>query len=89
MLEDSGLGSGLVELKPGDVENLLYYAFDAVTLKPARVPVGARGIVVQLIVPSTRTSFCFDYFALRLRKWITCFVVVVDQLKWDVGINNL
>jgi hypothetical protein len=68
MLEDTGSGPGQVELKPGDVETLLYYAFDAVTLKPARVPVGARGIVVQILVPSTQTSFCFDYFALRIRK---------------------
>ncbi|KAG0367412.1 hypothetical protein BGZ54_003906 [Gamsiella multidivaricata] len=53
-------------LHPGDAETLLYYAFDAVTLQPARVPLGARGVVVQILVPMTKTSFCFDYFALRL-----------------------
>ncbi|KAF9945261.1 hypothetical protein BGZ70_003932, partial [Mortierella alpina] len=54
------------ELNPGEAERLLYYAFDVVTLAPVRVPPGARGAVVQVLVPGTRTSFCFDYFALRI-----------------------
>ncbi|KAF9947455.1 hypothetical protein BGZ72_010538 [Mortierella alpina] len=56
----------VVELNPGEAERLLYYAFDVVTLAPVRVPPGARGVVVQVLVPGTRTSFCFDYFALRI-----------------------
>ncbi|KAG0258048.1 hypothetical protein BG011_003561 [Mortierella polycephala] len=55
------------ELYPWEAENLLFYAFDAVTLEPVRVPPGARGAVVQILVPVlARTSYCFDYFALRL-----------------------
>lgn len=58
----------VVELNPGEAERLLYYAFDVVTLTPVRVPPGARGVVVQVLVPGTHTSFCFDYFALRICK---------------------
>ncbi|GJJ71569.1 hypothetical protein EMPS_03919 [Entomortierella parvispora] len=53
-------------LRPADVESLLYYEFDAVTLEDVRIPVGARAVVVQILVPAAQTSFCFDYFALRL-----------------------
>ncbi|KAF9180849.1 hypothetical protein BGZ51_005867 [Haplosporangium sp. Z 767] len=78
---DSGSGRGLKsnngsetdtsgiskELYPWEAENLLFYAFDAVTLEPVRVPPGARGAVVQILVPVlARTSYCFDYFALRI-----------------------
>lgn len=57
-------------LYPGDAESLLYYAFDAVTLDPVRIPVGARAVVIQILVPVAQTSFCFDYFALRLCKYL-------------------
>ncbi|KAF9349686.1 hypothetical protein BGX26_012055 [Mortierella sp. AD094] len=62
-IEDGGESE---ELDPGEAESLLYYSFDAVTMEPIRVPVGARGVVVQILVPTAHTSFCFDYFALRL-----------------------
>jgi len=55
-------------LQPGDVESLLYYEFDVVTLEDVRIPVGARAVVVQILVPVAQTTFCFDYFALRLGK---------------------
>ncbi|CAO3567075.1 unnamed protein product [Mortierella alpina] len=58
----------VTELNPGQAEMLLYYAFDVVTLAPVRVPPGARGVVVQVLVPGTRASFCFDYFALRISQ---------------------
>ncbi|KAG0207469.1 hypothetical protein BGX28_001293 [Mortierella sp. GBA30] len=57
-----------IELDPGDAERLLYYAFDIVTLDTVRVPPGARAVVIQVVVPTTRTSFCFDYFALRISQ---------------------
>ncbi|KAF9584500.1 hypothetical protein BGW38_006236 [Lunasporangiospora selenospora] len=62
------IGSQQIEddFRPGEAENLFYYSFDAVDMNPVRIPVGARGVVVQVLVPSTRTSFCFDYFALRI-----------------------
>ncbi|KAF9925382.1 hypothetical protein BGZ67_008708 [Mortierella alpina] len=56
----------VAELNPGEADRLLYYAFDVVTLAPVRVPPGARGVVLQVLVPGTRASFCFDYFALRI-----------------------
>jgi hypothetical protein len=62
------------ELNTGDAESLLYYSFDAITPEPTRVPVGARGVVLQILVPLTRTSFCFDYFALRICKFPILFV---------------
>ncbi|KAI1313007.1 hypothetical protein EDD11_002785 [Mortierella claussenii] len=64
----SGSNTTYAELDAADAESLLYYSFDAVTLGPTHVPVGARGIVVQILVPTTQTSFCFDYFALRLSE---------------------
>ncbi|KAF9437545.1 hypothetical protein BGZ76_000302 [Entomortierella beljakovae] len=54
------------ELNPGEAESLLYYSFDAITMEPVRIPVGARGAVLQILVPASQTSFCFDYFAMRL-----------------------
>ncbi|KAF9906615.1 hypothetical protein EC991_000415 [Linnemannia zychae] len=60
-----GLGSS-EEANPVGTESLLYYSFDAVTLAPVRIPPGARGVVLQIIVPVTQASFCFDYFALRV-----------------------
>ncbi|KAF8958668.1 hypothetical protein BGZ46_001911 [Entomortierella lignicola] len=58
--------TGAIELNSVEAESLLYYAFDAVTMAPIRIPVGARGVVVQILVPTATTSFCFDYFAMRL-----------------------
>ncbi|KAG0273498.1 hypothetical protein BGZ95_010688 [Linnemannia exigua] len=62
---EGGLGSS-EEANPVGTESLLYYSFDAVTLAPVRIPPGARGVVLQIIVPVTQASFCFDYFALRV-----------------------
>ncbi|KAG0286861.1 hypothetical protein BGZ96_009105 [Linnemannia gamsii] len=62
-----GIGSP-EEANPVGTESLLYYAFDAVTLAPVRIPIGARGVVLQIIVPVTQASFCFDYFALRVMQ---------------------
>ncbi|KAF9111596.1 hypothetical protein BGX27_004686 [Mortierella sp. AM989] len=64
----TGVEGEVEELTPGEAESLLYYSFDAVTMEPVRVPVGARGVVVQILVPTGHTSFCFDYFALRLSQ---------------------
>lgn len=63
------------DANPVGTESLLYYAFDAVTLAPIRIPVGARGVVLQIVVPVTQASFCFDYFALRVCKWLVRFGV--------------
>ncbi|KAF9130203.1 hypothetical protein BGW39_003336 [Mortierella sp. 14UC] len=62
---EGGLGSS-EEANPVGTESLLYYSFDAVTLAPVRIPPGARGVVLQVIVPVTQASYCFDYFALRI-----------------------
>ncbi|KAG0301454.1 hypothetical protein BGZ98_008345 [Dissophora globulifera] len=62
------VAAGTEAVGVNDAETLLYYAFDAVTLQPTRVPEGARAVVVQILVPATQTSFCFDYFALRLTQ---------------------
>jgi hypothetical protein len=69
-IDGQGLGSS-EEANPVGTESLLYYAFDAVTLAPVRIPVGARGVILQIIVPVTQASFCFDYFALRVCKQTT------------------
>ncbi|KAK5805584.1 retinol binding protein receptor-domain-containing protein [Linnemannia elongata] len=63
---DGGSTGLFEEANPVGTESLLYYAFDVVTLAPIRIPVGARGVVLQIIVPVTQASFCFDYFALRV-----------------------
>ncbi|KAF9102403.1 hypothetical protein BGX29_004633 [Mortierella sp. GBA35] len=63
---DTDTIGGAEEANPVGTESLLYYSFDAVTLAPKRIPVGARGVVLQIIVPVTQASFCFDYFALRV-----------------------
>lgn len=65
---DGGSTGLFEEANPVGTESLLYYAFDVVTLAPIRIPVGARGVVLQIIVPVTQASFCFDYFALRVCK---------------------
>ncbi|KAF9975183.1 hypothetical protein BGZ73_001256 [Actinomortierella ambigua] len=53
-------------IKDESDERLVYNAFDLATFDLARVPIGARAAVVQIIVPSTHTQYCFDYIALRL-----------------------
>lgn len=73
MSTDRGSMGSFEEANPVGTESLLYYAFDAVTLTPIRIPVGARGVVLQIVVPVTQASFCFDYFALRVCKWDSSF----------------
>ncbi|KAF9427626.1 hypothetical protein BGZ94_004533 [Podila epigama] len=65
--EGGGGGGFANDLNAGaKSESLLYYSFDSQTMRPVRVPAGARGVVLQILVPDSQTVFCFDYFAMRL-----------------------
>lgn len=71
---------GYMEMEPGTgvtdkdlnagarTESLLYYSFDAITMRPLRVPAGSRSAVLQIVLPNSQTVFCFDFFAMRLGK---------------------
>ncbi|KAG0082959.1 hypothetical protein BGZ92_011206 [Podila epicladia] len=64
---EPGTGVAAKDLNAGArSESLLYYSFDAITMRPLRVPEGARSAVLQIVLPDSQTVFCFDYFAMRL-----------------------